>query len=60
MISKGEIIGAATEAASALVTVVAVSGSTRTNPDQMMMIAAIKPTITAAAISLLIAKPPRQ
>jgi hypothetical protein len=60
MISKGEIIGASTEAASALVTVLAESGSTRPNPDQMMMIAAIKPTITAVATFLLIAKPPRQ
>jgi hypothetical protein len=57
MISKGEMVGAATEAASAFVTVVAVSGSTRTNPDQMMMkTAATKPIVTA--MFLLIAKPP--
>ena len=54
MRSKGEIIGIATEAASALVTGVAVFGSTRTYPDQMMMIAAIKPPITAATMFLLI------
>jgi hypothetical protein len=60
MMSKGEIIGAPTAAASALVTLVAVSGSTWTSPDQMMMKAAvIKPIVTAAAMFLLIAKPPR-
>jgi hypothetical protein len=56
MMSKGKIIGAAIAAASALETVVAVSGSTRTNPDQMIMkVAATKPAVTIAPMFLLIA-----
>jgi hypothetical protein len=56
MMSKGKIIGAAIAAASALETVVAVSGSTRTNPDQMIMkAAATKPAVTIALMFLLIA-----